>query len=107
MPWKSGGWGAMIGEPAKELTPEDYAFNTSIRDRTVLFGDGAGAVVIEASQNGNRGFLGAKLFTDGPNIKALYVPVVGFSRRPYVDQDQLSCAAPIPVTEGREGFIQA
>jgi 3-oxoacyl-[acyl-carrier-protein] synthase-3 len=107
MPWKSGGWGAMIGEPTEELTPEDYAFNTSIRDRTVLFGDGAGAVVIEASQNGDRGFVGAKLFTDGSNIEALYVPGVGFRRRPYVDQDQVDRAEPIPVMEGREVFKQA
>jgi 3-oxoacyl-[acyl-carrier-protein] synthase-3 len=107
MPWVKGGWGSMIGEPAKELSPEDYAFNTSIRDRTVLFGDGAGAVVIEASPNGNRGFIAAKLFTDGSNIEALYVPGVGFRRRPYVDQDQVDRAEPIPVMEGREVFKQA
>src|SRR5713101_2084084 len=99
MPWKRG-WASTIGEETGEITPEDYAFNTSIRDRTVLFGDGAGAVVIEASQNGNRGFLGAKLFTDGSNIEALYVPGVGFRRRPYVTKDQLDRAEPIPVMEG-------
>src|SRR5436305_7370909 len=27
MPWVSGGWGSTIGEPARELSPEDYAFN--------------------------------------------------------------------------------
>src|SRR5437763_6951267 len=107
MPWVTGGWGAMIGEPAKEISPEDYAFNTSIRDRTVLFGDGAGAVVIEGSQNGNRGFIGAKLFTDGSNIEALYVPGVGFRRRPYVTNEQVDRAEPIPVMEGREVFKQA
>src|SRR5947199_7608470 len=41
MPWERG-WGSTIGEPVGELSAEDYAFNTSIRDRTVLFGDGAG-----------------------------------------------------------------
>ena len=107
MPWVKGGWASTIGEPATELSPEDYAFNTSIRDRTVLFGDGAGAVVIEASQDGDRGFIGAKLFTDGSNIEALYVPGVGFRRRPYVDQDQVDRAEPIPVMEGREVFKQA
>jgi 3-oxoacyl-[acyl-carrier-protein] synthase-3 len=106
MPWEKG-WGATIGEPAAGLTPEDFAFNTSIRDRTVLFGDGAGAVVIEASQNGDRGFLSAKLFTDGSNIEALYVPGVGFRRRPFVTKEQLDRAEPIPVMEGREVFKQA
>jgi len=106
MPWERG-WGATIGEPSREPTPEDYAFNTSIRDRTVLFGDGAGAVVVEASEDGNRGFLAARLFTDGSNIQALYVPGVGFRRRPFVTHDQLEKAEPIPVMEGREVFKQA
>lgn len=106
MPWEKG-WASTIGEPARELSPEDYAFNTSIRDRTVLFGDGAGAVVIESSDDGDRGFVAAKLFTDGSNIEALYVPGVGFRRRPYVDREQLERAEPIPVMEGREVFKQA
>ena len=106
MPWQRG-WAMTIGGAAGEITKEDYDFNTAIRDRTVLFGDGAGAVVIEASENGSRGFLGAKLYTDGSNIEALYVPGVGFRRRPYVDENQIEHAEPIPVMEGREVFKQA
>jgi len=106
MPWQMG-WASTIGGERRELTPEEYAFNTSIRDRTVLFGDGAGAVVIESSENGERGFLAAKLFTDGSNIEALYVPGVGFRMRPYVDHEQLNRADPIPVMSGREVFKQA
>ena len=106
MPWERG-WGSTIGEPVGELSAEDYAFNTSIRDRTVLFGDGAGAMVIESSANGDKGFVAAKLFTDGSNIEALYVPGVGFRKRPYVDKKQVESAEPIPVMEGREVFKQA
>ena len=106
MPWEKG-WASTIGEPIAEISAEDYAFNTSIRDRTVLFGDGAGAVVIEASENGQRGFLTARLFTDGSNIEALYVPGVGFRKRPYVTAEQLDHADPIPVMEGREVFKEA
>jgi len=106
MPWEKG-WASTIGQPAAELSPQDYAFNTSIRDRTVLFGDGAGAMVIEGSENDGHGFLGAKLFTDGSNIEALYVPGVGFRRRPYVDQEQISRAEPIPIMSGREVFKEA
>ena len=105
MPWQRG-WASTIGEKT-EVTPEDYAFNTSIRDRTVLFGDGAGAVVIEASEEGERGFIGAKLYTDGTGIEALYVPGVGFRKRPYVDREQVEHAESIPVMEGREVFRQA
>src|SRR5512142_1441139 len=37
MPWERG-WGMTIGEKTRELTKEDFDFNTAIRDRTVLFG---------------------------------------------------------------------
>src|SRR5213076_2324090 len=66
MPWQNG-WDTTIGAEDREITPEEYAFNTKYRDRTVLFGDGAGAVVVEASENGDRGFVASKLFTNGSN----------------------------------------
>ncbi len=48
-------------------------------DRTtcVLFGDGAGAIVVGASENGDRGILSARLRTDGSYAKTLYVPAGG------------------------------
>ena len=106
MPWQNG-WEMTIGGAVRELTPEEYAENTKIRDRTVLFGDGAGAVVVEASENGQRGLLASRLYTDGSNIEALYVPGVGFRRRPYVDRDQVAAGEPIPVMEGKTVFKEA
>jgi len=106
MPWERG-WGITIGETDRQVTPEEYAANTKIRDRTVLFGDGAGAVVIEASENGERGLIASKLFTDGSNIKALYVRGVGFRHRPFISKDELDTEDHIPVMEGREVFKQA
>jgi 3-oxoacyl-[acyl-carrier-protein] synthase-3 len=49
------------------------------QDRTtcILFGDGAGAVVLGASENGSRGILSTKLRTDGSYVKTLYVPAGG------------------------------
>jgi 3-oxoacyl-[acyl-carrier-protein] synthase III len=51
------------------------------QDRTtcILFGDGAGAVVLGASDNGN-GILSTKLRTDGSYAKTLYVPAGGSLR---------------------------
>ncbi|HEX3584208.1 MAG TPA: beta-ketoacyl-ACP synthase III [Thermoanaerobaculia bacterium] len=106
MPWQNG-WDITIGRDDRQVSPEEYAANTAIRDRTVLFGDGAGAVVVEASENGERGFLTSKLFSDGSNIEALYVPGVGFRRRPFIDHDQLDRSEPIPVMEGRAVFKEA
>ena len=55
--------------------------NWEDRATCILFGDGAGAVVLGASENGNRGILSARLRTDGSYVKALYVPAGG-SRKP-------------------------
>ncbi|MBM4297216.1 MAG: ketoacyl-ACP synthase III [Deltaproteobacteria bacterium] len=48
------------------------------QDRTtcILFGDGAGAVVLGVSENGT-GILSTKLRTDGSYVKMLYVPAGG------------------------------
>lgn len=106
MPWECG-WDTVIGREKREVTQAERDVNTGIRDRVVLFGDGAGAVVVEASENGERGFVASKLFTNGSNIEALYVPGVGFRRRPFVDKEQLDKRESIPVMEGREVFKQA
>ncbi len=106
MPWQDG-WGTTIGLEDREVTEEERNRNTAIRDRTVLFGDGAGAVVVEASENGDRGLIAAKLYTDGSNIEALYVPGVGFKHRPFVTHEQLERADQIPVMEGRAVFKEA
>jgi 3-oxoacyl-[acyl-carrier-protein] synthase-3 len=46
MPWENG-WDITIGRDDRQVTPEEFEWNTRFRDRTVLFGDGAGAVVVE------------------------------------------------------------
>jgi len=50
--------------------------NWQDRSTCILFGDGAGAVVLGASENGS-GILSTKLRTDGSYVKALYVPAGG------------------------------
>jgi 3-oxoacyl-[acyl-carrier-protein] synthase III len=107
MPWQNN-WASVIGQSNRETTAQEYAANTTLRDRLVLFGDGAGAVIVEASENGDgRGVLSTKLFTNGSNIEALYTAGVGFRRRPYVDHQQLDATDHIPVMQGREVFKQA
>ena len=106
MPWRRG-WASTIGQEVGEISAEDYAFNTSIRDRVVLFGDGAGAVVVERSDSDDRGLIASKLFTDGSNIEALYTPGVGFRNRPFVTHEELDAALEIPVMQGREVFKEA
>ena len=50
--------------------------NWQDRGTCILFGDGAGAVVLGASQNGS-GILSTRLRTDGSYVRTLYVPAGG------------------------------
>lgn len=51
--------------------------NWKDRETCILFGDGAGAVVVGASHDGAHGILSTRLRTDGSYVKTLYVPAGG------------------------------
>jgi 3-oxoacyl-[acyl-carrier-protein] synthase-3 len=106
MPWQNG-WATTIGLEDREVTAEEREANTKIRDRVVLFGDGAGAVVVEGMDDNGRGFLASKLYTNGSNIEALYIRGVGFRHRPFVTHKQIDDGDIIPDMDGREVFRQA
>lgn len=106
LPWQNG-WDTLIGLEQRDITEEERAANTWVRDRGVLFGDGAGAVVVEGKEDGDAGFLGSKLYTDGSALECLYVKGVGFRRRPFVTVEQIEAREMIPSMEGREVFRQA
>jgi 3-oxoacyl-[acyl-carrier-protein] synthase-3 len=76
-----------------------------MRDRAVLFGDGAGAMVLEANESGDgRGFLGFVMKTDGTNWNKLYVPGGGCKSRPYFTPEMFENLGTIPIVEGRQVF---
>ncbi len=79
------------------------------RDVTVLFGDGAGAVVVGPSDDGERGFLTFKLHAEGRYAEKLCVYGPSHRRKPRLD---LSVAPPesdyvFPRMEGRYVFKHA
>jgi len=78
------------------------------RDVTVLFGDGAGAVVVGESEEG-RGLLAARLHADGRFADKLAVLGPGHKRRPRVDSSLAppESAFTYPVMEGRLVFKHA
>ena len=74
-PWTEAEWAVMFGDSDGPVSPEAYAWGTAQRDRAVIFGDGAGAFVLEANESGDgRGFLGFDMKTDGAHWDKLYVP---------------------------------
>jgi len=101
MPWKA--WDFLFGRGGEPPTQEEKAVVTRFRDRTVLFGDAGGAVVLRAGE-GERGILGFQLHSDGANFKDLYVPGVGFAHRPFVDEEQVREWRHVPEMNGRAVF---
>ena len=106
MPWENG-FDSTIGRGNGSVTPEQYAANTAIRDRVVLFGDGAGAMIVESRDASGRGFLTSKLYSDGANIEALYMPGAGFRHRPFVTHEEIDAGLRVPQMEGRAVFKEA
>jgi 3-oxoacyl-[acyl-carrier-protein] synthase-3 len=86
-------------------TPEEFEFNTRYRDRTVLFGDAAGAVVMTWSDE-PRGILDVVLHSDGQYAEKLYVPS-GFKFRPYVTEQMIKEGRHIPEMDGQRVFRMA
>lgn len=105
MPWSQ--WDYLFGLSDDGPSEEEKAWNTKFRDRTVLFGDAAGAVVLQASEDESRGLLAFKLHAEGGNVEDLYVPSAGFAYRPYVSEGHIKEGRHIPVMNGRNVFRMA
>jgi len=88
----------------EEVPPEEFERNTQTRDRTVLFGDGAGAVVVSAVDDGDQGILDTLLFTNGDHAERLWTKAGGSAYRPYFHPDMLATGDITPIVEGREVY---
>ncbi|MGI5861664.1 MAG: 3-oxoacyl-ACP synthase III family protein [Myxococcales bacterium] len=104
MPWRC--WDHLFGLSEDGPTADEVAAASQLRDRTVLFGDAAGAVVLRAGGD-ERGLLGFSLHSDGGGIEDLYVPGVGFAHRPYVTHKQIDEGMPMPMMNGKAVFRMA
>ncbi|MCG3192719.1 MAG: 3-oxoacyl-ACP synthase [Thermoanaerobaculia bacterium] len=108
MPWPRHVWDVLWGNSEGPCDPEWYQKLTGMRDRAVLFGDGAGAMVLEANDTGDgRGFLGFVMETDGTQWDKLHVPGVGCRFRPYISHDMVDALGGVPIVEGRQVFRMA
>ena len=102
MPWRS--WDLVFGAADHPVDAEEYARNTSTRDRTVLFGDGAGAVVVTGADGEERGVVDVLLHTDGTLADRLWVNAGGSVGRPYFDPSMYEDGRIVPIVQGREVF---
>jgi 3-oxoacyl-[acyl-carrier-protein] synthase-3 len=106
MPWGQG-WNVVLGLSDEEPDAGEKERNTKSRDRTVLFGDAAGAVIVEKRDDGAAGLLRTRLYTDGGGADALTMSGASFARHPFVSKEQIESGETIPVMNGREVFKTA
>jgi 3-oxoacyl-[acyl-carrier-protein] synthase III len=93
---------------ASEVQSTNLNFSDEGRDTAVLFGDGAGAVICEASTgDGDRGLLSTHLFSDGRFIEELWMPYPSIKTKPYVYQELVDKNMCFPRMDGKKVFVHA
>lgn len=103
--WRDPEWAVLFGDSDEPVSEDAYKWGTAHRDRAVIFGDGAGAFVLEASkEDDGRGFLGFVMRTDGNHWDKLHVPGGGSAHFPYFTPEMYEDNRTVPVVEGRQVF---
>lgn len=102
MPWRD--FSLLDPESTHEADPADFALATEHRGMSILFGDGAGALVLGKSRVPGHGLLGVQVHSDGRHHDALRVEAGGFRHRPYLSHAMLDDNQHIPRMNGRELF---
>jgi 3-oxoacyl-[acyl-carrier-protein] synthase-3 len=107
MPWTRENYAYALGQTDVPPTKEEWEWNSRFRHLVVLFGDAGAAVVLRATEGGERGVLDQELHGAGEEYQRLYVPGTGFKHRPYTDPEQFKRGDHIPVMDGRHVFKMA
>lgn len=81
--------------------------STRGRDVAVIFGDGAGAALLEATDEPDRGVLSVHLHADGRYAKELWTDAPGSLYHPRVSKEMLDTDAIYPHMEGQKVFKHA
>jgi 3-oxoacyl-[acyl-carrier-protein] synthase-3 len=77
------------------------------RDVTVIFGDGAGAALLEATDDPGRGVLSVDLHADGRYAKELWTDAPGSMYHPRIQAEMIASGAVYPRMEGQKVFKHA
>lgn len=90
-----------------EVHSRGLNFSTEGRDVAVIFGDGAGAVVLTATEEKERGVLTNHLHADGRYVKELWLENPGSASDPYVSKEMIDNGSVYPYMNGRYVFKYA
>lgn len=92
--------GAEVHSAALNMTTEG-------RDVAVLFGDGAGAVVLEASDSPERGIMSVHLHSEGAHRDHLKIELPGTRSSPYISTEDVQAGKHFPKMDGKFVFKHA
>jgi 3-oxoacyl-[acyl-carrier-protein] synthase-3 len=90
-----------------EVHSTGVEFNTRGRDVAVLFGDGAGALVLEPADEPEQGILSIHLHAQGEHAKRLWVESPGSVHSPRLTQQMFDEGRWLPKMDGRFVFKHA
>jgi 3-oxoacyl-[acyl-carrier-protein] synthase-3 len=89
-----------------EVQSPGLDFSTKGRDVAVIFGDGAGAVVVGPAEPG-RGILSSHLHSEGKHAMELCVDAPGFVHQPWISHEMIDAGRHHPRMNGRYVFTHA
>jgi 3-oxoacyl-[acyl-carrier-protein] synthase-3 len=89
-----------------EVQSTGLDFSTKGRDVAVIFGDGAGAVVVGPAEPG-RGILSSHLHSEGKYAKELWVEGPSFIDHPWLTHELIDAGKHFPKMNGRYVFTHA
>lgn len=93
---------------AAEIQSSNLDYSDAGRDVAVLFGDGAGALVLQANEKENgKGILSTHLFSDGRFISNLWMEKPTPKDKPVFSQENLAGGGFSPRMNGRHVFVNA
>ncbi|MCB0847757.1 MAG: beta-ketoacyl-ACP synthase 3, partial [Bacteroidetes bacterium] len=87
-----------------EIHSSGLDFSDQGRDVTVLFGDGAGAAVIQATEEEGKGILTTHIHADGEHAERLAVLTPSGHRERHISHDMIDNGEIYPVMNGRYVF---
>lgn len=91
-----------------EVQSAGLSMDTAGRDTAVLFGDGAGAVCLEATNDSDRShIIWHHLHADGRHAEELCIRHPGSAERPWLTKDMIDAGTIFPYMNGREVFRHA
>lgn len=104
MPWRD--WDVLEGARGDRPSDADWKRANDHRALAILFGDGAGAMVLARGEADGPALLAVDLHSDGAHAKKLYIPS-GFHTRPFISQRSVEEDLWIPRMDGRDVFKHA